>query len=134
MRKLSRTLAFVLVVSTLTTVWVAATGSTQQYTYQKDDIKYTVEFIETTLSTEQQEQVAYRLVYTEGTPTQTYGLMCTLFGHELTESKVGVITHKVFTYAPRCKREIYNVTICERCDYQTQTLSGTSYLDCCPEE
>lgn len=134
MKKYTRILAYILVLLTLTTVWAAATESNQQYTYKKDDTEYTVEFIETTLTAEQQEQVAYRLVYVEEQTAQTYGLMCTLFGHDLTESKVGVITHKVKTYAPRCKREIYNVTVCERCDYQTQTLSTTSYLDCCPEE
>lgn len=134
MKKYIHVLTWFLMLLTVTTVWASATETNKQYTYQTDDTEYTVEFIETTLSVEQQEQVAYRLVYAEDSGAQTYGLMCTLFGHELTESKVGVITHKVYTYAPRCKREIYNVTICENCDYQTQTLYSTSYIDCCPEE
>ncbi len=134
MKKCIRVLACFLVLLTLTTVWVAATESNQQYTYQKDDTTYTVEFIDTTFTAEQQEQVAHNLVYVEEPNAQTYGLMCTLFGHKLVESTVGVITHKVKTYAPRCKREIYDVTVCERCDYQTQTLSTTSYILCCPED
>lgn len=134
MKKYTRILAYILVLLTLTTVWAAATESNQQYTYVVNDTEYTVEFIETILTAEQQEQVAYNLVYAEDSSAQTYGLTCTLFGHKLVESTVGVITHKVKTYAPRCKREIYDVTVCERCDYQTQTLSTTSYLDCCPED
>ncbi len=134
MKKHMRFLVCSLVLLTLTTVWAAATESNQQYTYQKDDTMYTVKFIDTALDSEKQEQVAYNLVYAEEASAQPYGLTCTLFGHKLTESTVSVITHKVRTYAPRCKREIYDVTVCERCDYQTQTLSTTSYILCCPEE
>ena len=134
MKKYSIALIAILIILTITVVLVSATEVNTQYTYQKNNTTYTVEFMETELSAEQLEQVAYNLVYAQEPDGQTYGLACTLFGHKLTESTVSVITHKVRTYAPRCKREIYDVTVCERCDYQTQTLSTTSYLDCCPEE
>ena len=134
MKKYSVALICILIILTITAVWASATETNTQYTYQKNNTAYTVEFIETELSEEQQEQVANRLIHAEDSDATIYGLTCTLFGHKLTESTVGVITHKVRTYAPRCKREIYDVTVCERCDYQTQTLSGTSYILCCPED
>lgn len=127
-------LVCILVLLTMTTVWPGATVSNQQYAYVVNDTEYTVAFIDTELSVGQQEQIAYRMIHGDDINAQTYGLACTLFGHKLTESTVEVITHKVKTYAPRCKREIYDVTICERCDYQTQTLSSTSYIPCCPED
>jgi|GEM_PF-1069309 len=134
MKKYSIVLSSILIILTITAVWASATETNNQYTYQKDNIAYTVEFPQNELTVEQQERVAYNLVYTENQTTQPYGLTCTLFGHKLVESTVSVITHKVRTYDPRCKREIYDVTVCERCDYQTQTLSTTSYIICCPEE
>ena len=134
MKKHIRILSCFLIILAVTMVGVSATSNNEKYTFQIDDTKYTVEFFDNALSSEQQEAVANRLINSDNTAMQTYGLWCTLFGHELIESKVGVITHKVRTYAPRCKEELYDVTICERCDYQTQMLSGTSYINCCPEE
>lgn len=97
-----------------------------------DDAEYTVEFENTNLSQEQREAVAHNLVFGKDDTVQTYGLMCTLFGHKTEVNSVSVITHKVKTTSPRCKREIYHVTTCTRCDYQEQELSGTSYISCCP--
>ena len=134
MKKTIRILICILALLTVTTVFVAAKEPNRQYVYHVDDNEYTVEFMDAALTAEQQEQVAYRLVHSEDSDTHTYGLGCILFGHDLKTSKVGVITHKVYKYAPRCKQEIYDVTICEDCDYQTQTLSSTSYINCCPED
>lgn len=97
-----------------------------------DDAEYTVEFENTNLSEEQREAIAHNLVFGKDDTVQTYGLMCTLFGHKTEENKVSVITHKVRTSSPRCKRESYLVTICTRCDYQEQELTSTSYIVCCP--
>lgn len=97
-----------------------------------DDAEYTVEFENTTLSDEQKQAIAEKLINYEEDSVQTYGLMCTLFGHDIEESTVSVITHKVRTSSPRCKREMYQVTICNRCDYQEQELTTTSYIVCCP--
>lgn len=99
-----------------------------------DGVEYTVEFEETTLSDEQQLIIAQRLLSKEHDGIETYGLICTLFGHDTEENVVSVITHKVRTTSPRCKRESYSVTTCTRCDYQEQELNGTSYIVCCPEE
>lgn len=97
-----------------------------------EGVEYTVEFENTSLSDEQQQAIAEKLIYGDIDNIQTYGLMCTLFGHKTEQNTVGVITHKVRTSSPRCKRELYLVTTCTRCDYQEQELTSTSYIVCCP--
>ena len=62
---------------------------------------------------------------------QTYGLTCTLFGHELDTGTTDIIEHKVRTTAPRCLRRTYEYELCTRCDYNTSTLIGTTYIYCC---
>ena len=97
-----------------------------------EDAEYTVEFENANLAQEQREAIAHNLVFGKDDNIQTYGLMCTLFGHKTEENKVSVITHKVRSSSPRCKREMYTVTTCTRCDYQEQELTSTSYIVCCP--
>ena len=98
-----------------------------------DDTEYTIEFNNTTLSDEQRQSIAHSLVFGKQ-QAQTYGLVCTLLGHKTETTTVSVVTHKVRTAPPRCKRETYSVTTCTRCDYQEQALMSTSYILCCPED
>ena len=62
---------------------------------------------------------------------ETYGLTCTLFGHNLESSIVTSVTHKVRTTAPKCLQEKYNVETCTRCDYTNKTLISSTYISCC---
>ena len=61
----------------------------------------------------------------------TYGLTCTLLGHKLTSTSVGVTTHKVRATAPRCVCKTYIYTECSRCDYETSELIATENIYCC---
>lgn len=61
----------------------------------------------------------------------TYGLTCTLFGHDIESSMTTVITHKVRATTPRCQQKKYNYESCTRCDYENSTLLSTAYIDCC---
>ena len=63
--------------------------------------------------------------------TATYGLMCTLFGHKIETTTVAAVTHKASATAPRCRREIYDVDNCTRCDYTKSTLKASHYISCC---
>lgn len=63
--------------------------------------------------------------------TSTYGLTCTLFGHDEKTSSVSAITHKVSSTAPRCLERTYNYTECTRCDYETSRLIASEYIFCC---
>lgn len=134
MKSTMKVLLCLLALLMTTTVWVSAAEGNGQYTYEVGDTVYTVEFEDPAVSAERQEAIAQRLLGIENTGAQTYGLGCILFGHDLKETVVSVTTHKVFTYAPRCTRDYYDVTYCEDCDYLTKEKSGTSYIDCCPEE
>lgn len=62
---------------------------------------------------------------------ETYGLTCTLFGHELESSLVTTVTHKKSATAPRCLQEKFNVETCSRCDYSNKTLISSFYISCC---
>ena len=64
---------------------------------------------------------------------QTYGLMCTLFGHKLVTTKNEVITHMVFDTYPCCERKLYTITTCERnnCNYSEIELIATEKVGCC---
>lgn len=88
-------------------------------------------------STEISEETRARAIafYTNGGEEQegiaTYGLTCTLFGHNLENSKVYKITHKVRTTSPRCLKKTYNYAACTRCDYEESTLVSSAYIVCC---
>ncbi len=57
-------------------------------------------------------------------------ILCTLFGHKLTETTTTVITHNVYANAPRCLREDYNLSVCSRCDYVNQELIASHRIYC----
>ena len=61
----------------------------------------------------------------------TYGLTCTLLGHDYEYSDVTTITHKARATAPRCLKKTYNHGVCSRCDAQTNTLRSSVYIACC---
>ena len=111
---------------------------TDNFEFIVDGVEYTVQFIETDLSHPQQALVAAYLVgadYSEminGNDGESINnLWCTLFGHNYTTSSVGIITHKYRSSQPRCKNDIYNVQVCDRCEDTVKTLVSTSYIYCC---
>ena len=57
-------------------------------------------------------------------------VLCTLFGHKLTETTASVITHNVYSNAPRCVEKIYDVSVCSRCDYVSQELLSSTRIFC----
>ena len=57
-------------------------------------------------------------------------ILCTLFGHKLTETSATVITHNVYSNSPRCLKEIYDIAACSRCDYTSQTLVASVRIYC----
>ena len=61
----------------------------------------------------------------------TYGLTCTLLGHNIESTTVSKITHEVRSTAPRCLKKTYCYDACTRCDYEKSTLVGNEYIFCC---
>ena len=107
-------------------------ASNNTYTYQSGNIEITI-----THSGLSEEKLLYIVQLLESGETkvgsQTYGLICTLFGHKLVTTVNEVITHMVYDTYPHCKRECYNTTICERCDYAEIELLSTEAVGCCVE-
>lgn len=67
----------------------------------------------------------------DGEDAATYGLICTLFGHKIESSTAYTITHKASATDPRCKKNIYYVETCTRCDYTAKELISSEYISCC---
>lgn len=61
-------------------------------------------------------------------------LWCSLFGHKTTIETVTVIKHKVSDTQPRCWKEIYEVTICSRCDYAEEAYICGNFIYCCSDD
>lgn len=136
MKKITSMFIAVILCTFSATIITSATAENVNSTFNivSGGIEYTVEFESTTLSEDQQHAIAQRLINNVENDIKSYGLMCTLFGHNTQHNTVGVITHKVKNTSPRCQRDAYYVTTCTRCDYQEQELTGTSYIICCPIE
>lgn len=131
MKKVISILICVLIVmSTMCIIATASSATTNKYTYTIDDTNYTVEFEDNNLTSEEQEILARRILGLESSDVQTCGLGCTLFGHDY-KYTTSVTQHKVRDSAPRCKVCIYDVTYCEDCSYTDETLTSTSYQNCC---
>lgn len=130
MQKITKLIALILVA-----VFAAVSvthASDHTYIYQSGNIEITI--THSGLSEEKLLYIAQILESENNTSnTQTYGLTCTLFGHKLVTSTSEVITHMVYDTYPYCKRECYNVTSCERCDYIETELISTERVGCCVE-
>lgn len=112
---------------------VSAVDDNEAYNYEINGEEYTVTFVNDSLSADTKQIIAESLVGLRDGSVQTYGLGCTLFGHDYITERVTVIHHRVRTIVPRCDELIYDVTICEDCDYiKEQRLVGTYNIYCCP--
>ena len=130
MKKLTKMIALLLVAVFAFTSAVHATEST--YIYQEENIE--IRIAHNGLNEEKLMYIA-QLIFSEEihTEIQAYGLMCTIFGHKLATTQTQVVTHMVYDTYPCCKRELYNVAVCERnnCNYSEIELLVTEALGCC---
>lgn len=84
------------------------------------------------ISDEMKEKIiAYYTDDNHDDDTATYGLTCTLLGHDLEIMTTTTITHKARTTSPRCLKKYYDHSACTRCDYQKSTLRTSEYIVCC---
>ena len=131
MKKFISFLMSMLFVMTALCFVASAESVVNTYTFENEDTHYTVTFSGDGLSEEQQQIVAEKLVFGNDDSAQTYGLGCTLFGHDYAYTSVNVVTHKVASSQPRCREDTYEVKYCEDCDYMEETLIASSYIYCC---
>jgi hypothetical protein len=113
---------------------VSSATDTEEYTYQYDHI--TICFDEhTALSAEMRQMIAEKLLNgsefetDDGATTYSW---CWLTGHNKQTDYAQKITHEYRSTSPRCLSETYEVVTCTKCDYYTEELIATTYLNCCP--
>ena len=134
MKKLTLIISVMMLLSSLS---YASSGVNNVFQYYEPDI--TAEFDEgNELDEITKEKIADHLagIITMGqiddvTPDN---ILCTLFGHQTSQSAVTVTRHKVYIHAPRCRKDFYEVTSCSRCDYTVEELLGSACIDCHPED
>lgn len=102
--------------------------------YTENDIEYTVEFEDSALSDEKKTVIVNALIGTDESGIMLANIWCDIFGHDYKYTTVSVIEHKASAIAPRCKKQTYDVTYCEDCDYTQETLVNVTYINCCPED
>jgi hypothetical protein len=127
---MKKTLIFILSISLAFALSFSSFASNKTYVYEYDNI--TVVFDETTpFSLEQRKNIADKIV--NGTEnTATYGLWCTLFGHDYVEDTVMTITHCVNDTQPRCLEEYFDIGECSRCGDTYANRISYGYITCCP--
>ena len=86
---------------------------------------------DSSFSDDEKQAIAQFLV--NNTDIQTYGLLCSIFGHDNTTEIAVTITHCVNSTAPRCLEECWQVTTCSRCNETESTRISYSYINCCSE-
>lgn len=127
--KIKRIAALIIAISTLICMMVIPANAAEDNTHNHVEI-----IIENENVSEETKQKAIAFYTNGGEETEgasTYGLTCTLLGHNLETSRVTKITHKARTTAPRCLEKTYNYSTCTRCDYETSTLISSRYISCC---
>ena len=125
---------FICIAILMTSMCIIADATTNDYTYEIDGYEYTIEISDENISNEKKQTIANALVGVNESEIMTANIWCDLFGHDYKYTTASMTQHKVNVYNPRCKRQTYDVTYCEDCDYTEQTLKATSYISCCPEE
>lgn len=130
MKKLTKTFALLLAMVFAFASAVNATDT--DYVYQENNIEITI--THSGLSEEKLLHIAQLHISGEtADDAQTYGFMCTLFGHKLVTTKDVVDTHMVYETYPHCERKYYETTTCERnnCNYAEIELLSTEKIGCC---
>lgn len=118
----------------MTSLCIIADANSNSYTYIIDEVEYTVEISDTNISNEKKQLIADALINMNESEIMPANIWCDLFGHDYKYTTASMTQHKVNVYNPRCKRQTYDVTYCEDCDYTEQTLKAINYVNCCPEE
>jgi len=137
MRTFKKICLLLALVALLPSFTYAQSGNTNVFTYFHPEI--TVEFDEGNNFIESTKQKIADDFAGIATLGQIDGdapdnILCTLFGHDTSESGVAVIRHKAYIHEPRCKKEFYNVTACSRCDYTVEEYMGFILIYCHPED
>lgn len=125
-----KTLSLILALMTLLCSMIIP-ASAEEETQTHEHIEIYIENKEISEEIKEKINVFYLNGGEEQEGVATYGLTCTLFGHNLESTSVTKITHKVRTTSPRCLQKKYKYESCTRCDYEASTLTSQKYIVCC---
>lgn len=122
-------LIFALLFSFSTSIY-ATDGNLYTYTYIEGNMEIEIQYSD--LSEDQLLRIVSLFINdNEYNDSSSYGLTCTLFGHDITTTATNVTNHYVYESYPYCELNQYNVDICERCDYSKTTLINVDRVGCC---
>ena len=128
MKKVFITLLTLLLLSTFSLSAFAV--NEEVYTYNIGNM--TIIFDEAdTFDAATREAIAHKLA-NGNEHISSYGLLCTLFGHNYEEKAVTTVTHCVEPDQPRCLQECFIVQVCSRCEDTIVERTGFRYITCCP--
>ena len=127
--KIKSLFALILAISLLVSAFVVPTSAKTNET--NSDVEIIIENENISAETKTKIEKYYSTENHNDDGATTYGLTCTLLGHKLESSAVGVITHKVRATSPRCLKKVYAYEACTRCDYETSELISTANIVCC---
>ena len=105
------------------------TAAVAYQTYSSDDVQ--VVFAENSVFSVQEKELIEKHFCGDTDNGETYGLRCTLFGHDYKTEYVDVIRHKVRSTRPRCIDDLYETKICTVCSDTVSTLVSSKSIDCC---
>lgn len=108
---------------------VSATNTSANLTYTFENTSVIFDK-STPFSETSQLNIANFIIFGEKN-TQTYGLTCTLFGHDYVTDYVTTITHNVCESQPKCLRETFEVGECSRCGDTYTELVNSLMISCC---
>lgn len=126
MKKISKLFFIICLFITMLITGLSVGAHDELYYYDIEVI-----FQENSVFTDIEKDVIRKSFFEEDKSNETYGLKCTLFGHDYKTEYVTVIQHKVREGNPRCKSEIYETQICEDCSDTQSTLFSWEYIECC---
>ena len=110
-------------------VLMLTTAVVAYQTYSSDDVQ--VVFAENSVFTVLEKEMIEKHFCGDADNGETYGLRCTLFGHDYKTEYVDVIRHKIRSTRPRCIDDLYKVQICTVCSDTVSTLVSSQSIDCC---
>lgn len=124
--KKSKAITVIAIVASLMTVATSVRGAD---TTKNDHVE--VIFSEDSVFSDEEKQMIKESIYGNICKSETYGLKCTLFGHNYKSEITEVIRHKASETKPRCIKETHDFKVCSVCSDMTSTLLTQSYIDCC---
>ncbi len=127
MKKLISLILAILLITTL----CFSTSATNETDYTYNFGEKTIVFNSSTTFTKAQREKIANILNGTGNETEVANLLC-IFGHNYNVDHVTTITHCASATAPRCLEEIYEVSVCTRCNQTITEKITSSYIYCCP--